>query len=81
MRLHQIPDWTRVAETLSRGSVLKSVRPSALGHFIILEFEDRGSRQLKLLEAGPDRFDEVLAALAARSGCTIEEIAQTEICP
>lgn len=79
MRLHQTPDWTRIAESLGRGSVLKSARPSTLGHFIILDFEDRDSRQLRLLEISPGLFDGLLAALKAHGGRAIEEIAQIEI--
>jgi hypothetical protein len=79
MRLHQIPDWTRVAESLGRGSVLKNAKRSTLGHFIILEVEEQGTSQLKLLEVGPEIFEKILAALKAHGGRTIEEIAQIEI--
>ncbi|HEY3305067.1 MAG TPA: hypothetical protein VGL70_16195 [Candidatus Binatia bacterium] len=79
MRLHQIPDWTRVAESLGRGSVLKNAKSSTLRHFIILEVEDQGSSQLRLLEVGPDMFERILAALKTHAGRAIEEIAQMEI--
>jgi hypothetical protein len=79
MRVYQIPDWTRVAESLSPGSVLKNARRSTLGHFIILDFEDRGSSQLKLLEIGPELLDKILDVLKAHGGRTIEAIAQIEI--
>ncbi|MGH7766729.1 MAG: hypothetical protein ACREQP_04690 [Candidatus Binatia bacterium] len=79
MRLHQIPDWSRVAESLSRGSVLKNAKRSTLGHFIILEVEDQGSSHLRLLEVEPDMLEKILAPLKTHAGRAIEEIAQLEI--
>jgi len=79
MRLYQIPDWSRAAGSLSPASVLKNAKASTLGHFIILELEERGAKLLRLLEVAPEMFEKTLSALRAHSGRTLDEIAEIEI--
>jgi hypothetical protein len=76
MLLRQLSDWPRAVE--ARG-VLRSAKRSPLGHFIMLEIENDGGRQVKLLEVPSEIFEKVLAVLLAHAGESLDDIAQREI--
>lgn len=79
MQLIELPDWSRVMASLSSSALLKSAKPSQLRHFVIVDFENEGVSDLKLLEVGADRIDRILAVLNENIGRSVDELKTLDI--
>ncbi|MGH7847573.1 MAG: hypothetical protein ACREQW_20725, partial [Candidatus Binatia bacterium] len=63
MQLKELSDWSKLMASLSSGTVLKGAKSSQLRHFVILDIENQGTQEVKLIEVGADRIDKVLSVL------------------
>jgi hypothetical protein len=79
MQLKELPDWSKIMASLSSGAVLKGAKSSQLRHFVILDFENQGIQEMKLVEVGGERIDKVLSVLNQHIGRSLDEIKGLEI--
>jgi hypothetical protein len=79
VRLRELPDWTNLTGPALELGLIKNVKPSPLGHFLILEIDTSGTRDFKMLEVDSSIMDRVLGVLKAHLGAPLKEIAELEI--
>jgi len=79
MQLKELSDWPKIMASLSSSAVLKGAKSSQLRHFVILDFENQGIQEIKLVEVGAERIDKVLAVLNQHIGRSLHEIKDLEI--